>query len=47
LLKLNLDDQGTNKSWGNEMPTEWYKRKMGSVFEGYGDPRLQEHVLVS
>ena len=46
LITLNVENQGTAKSWGNEMPTEWYKQKMGSVFDGYGDARLQEHILI-
>lgn len=34
----------SSKAWGNEMPRQWYKRRFGSTFAGYGDPRLNEHI---
>lgn len=46
---LHLSKQGTIdslKAWGSEMPREWYRRKMGSKFDGYGDPKLRAHILV-
>lgn len=46
LMTLKLENQGTSTSWGSEMPREWYKRKMGSMFSGYADPRLQQHVML-
>ena len=45
-LKLHPKTLKHSNSWRPEMPRHWYRRKIGTIFEGYGDPRLSEHIVL-
>lgn len=45
-LNLTNRPEDSAKSWKSEMPRDWYQQKIGTTFEGYGDPRLREHIIV-
>lgn len=45
LVNLNAGKEGSGQAWRSEMPRDWYRRKMGTSFDGYGDPRLKAHIL--
>ncbi len=45
-LNLTTSTKNSPTAWKSEMPRGWYHQKMGTTFEGYGDPRLREHIVV-